>query len=134
MRDSRSRLVFDGGVLCWLPPPPLVCISHSMMVLVSRQGKHSGVSEQMQDSGLYLAFDGGALCRLLPPPLVCILRSMRALVGGQDERSGASEQMMRDGGLRLTFDGCVSMGVRCADYSGMHLAFDKGVGYLTGRV
>jgi len=111
----------------------LVCTLRSTRV-VSRQGKHSGVSEQMRDSGLYLAFDGGALCWLLPPPLVCILRSMRALVGGQDERSGASEQMMRDGGLRLAFDGCVSMGVRCADYSGMHLAFDKGVGYLTGRV
>jgi len=41
------------------------------------------------------------------------------------KHSGMSKQM-RDSGLRLAFNGCVSTGVRCADYSRMHLAFDEG--------
>lgn len=41
------------------------------------------------------------------------------------KHSGMSKQM-RDSGLRLAFDGCASTGVRCADYSCMHLAFDEG--------
>lgn len=66
MRDSGLCLAFDGGALCRLPPPPLVCILRLMRALVGGQDEHSGMSEQMlpimRDSELCLTFDGGVCC------------------------------------------------------------------------
>ena len=85
--SHRSRLAFDGGVLCQPPPPPVVRVSRSMGVCCPSHHLHPLFASRVRwgcalpaTTSSRLAFDGGVLRQPPPPPVVHISRSMGCTV------------------------------------------------------